>query len=182
MPRHQCHWGVMWGSVETGPGPWSSRTTYACSRVGKAPAGGCRVAWGRHVCLRRICSQSARKSRALRGFTLGHWWHPGWDFQEGQIGNPSHQTKTSLWKAPVYVPQAMFCTLQTRPHPSQTELDLKATRRGFAQDGAVSIFAPQFPPRQPCLYRPHSVAGGQLVISPHADGSFISTEGNIDLV
>ena len=35
MLRQQCHWGVMWGSVETGLGPWSSRTTCACSRVGR---------------------------------------------------------------------------------------------------------------------------------------------------
>ena len=95
---------------------------------------------------------------------------------------PFTPDKNFFMEAPVCVPQAMFCTLQTRPHLSQTGLDLKAMRRGFAQDGAVSVFAPQFPPRQPCLWARSSVAGGQLVISPHRDGSFISTEGSIDLV
>lgn len=118
----------MWGSVETGPGPWPSRTTYTCSRVGKAPAGGCRVAWGRHVCLRRICSQSARESRALRGFALGHWWHPGWDFQEGQIGNPSHQTKTSLWRPQSACPRP--CSVLYRQDLILLRQDLISKPRG----------------------------------------------------
>lgn len=157
MPRHQCHWGVMWGSVETGPGPWSSRTTYACSRVGKAPAGGCRVAWGRHVCLRRICSQSARKSRALRGFTLGHWWHPGWDFQEGQIGNPSHQTKTSLWR-----PQS------TCPRPCSVlyKQDLILLRQNFISkpQGGVLHRMEQCPPLLPSSHPDSPASIGATVL------------------
>ena len=69
---------------------------------------------------------------------------------------PFTPDKNFFIEAPVCVPQAMFCTLQTRPHLSQTGLDLKAMRRGFAQDRAVSVFAPQFPPRQPCLCRPEA--------------------------
>lgn len=86
------------------------------------------------------------------------------------------------------MPQAMFCTLQTRYHPSQTELDLKAVTRGLKQDGAaVSVSPAQFQPGQPCPWS-HPERHCQAPVDSskpfraHANDSFISREGSIDPV
>lgn len=49
------------------------------------------------------------------------------------------------------MPQAMFCTLQTRYPPPQTELDLKAVTRGLKQDGAAVSVSPSPVPTQTAL-------------------------------
>lgn len=112
-------------------GTWSSRTTYVCSRA-RSSCGQRLPALG-ETCLppeglQPVCAQ---ESRALRGLCLGIGWHLAGTSKRVRLETLT--TRQNFMEAPVYVPQATFYTLQTRPHPSQTELDLKATSRAFAQ-------------------------------------------------
>lgn len=86
------------------------------------------------------------------------------------------------------MPQAMFCTLQTRYHPPQTELDLKAVARGLKQDGAAVSVSPSPVPTQTALPWSHPERHCQAPVDSfkpfraHANDSFISREGSIDPV